>query len=252
MPDRRPPQHALRRPDARVTDAKRAQERLLHDAVHDSLTALPNRELFLDRLGIVPSVPSSSPGASGAAVHRHRQVQERQHLVRAGRRRQPAADGGPPSADATSGRRTRWPASAATSSPDPAQPSPAPHELAMLAERCAARCARRSTSPARRSCSPPPSASPSTTARRGAADVLKEAEIAMYRAKRGGAGPHRDIQPANAHREGRPRRARERPAQAHREEAAEDRLPADLLSADRGRWRASRPWCAGSIPSSER
>ena len=35
-----------------VTEAKRAQERLLHDAVHDSLTGLPNRELFLDRLGV--------------------------------------------------------------------------------------------------------------------------------------------------------------------------------------------------------
>lgn len=33
-----------------VTDGKRAQERLLGDAVHDSLTGLPNRELFLDRL----------------------------------------------------------------------------------------------------------------------------------------------------------------------------------------------------------
>lgn len=33
-----------------VTDTKRAQERLLHDAVHDNLTGLPNRELFLDRL----------------------------------------------------------------------------------------------------------------------------------------------------------------------------------------------------------
>lgn len=33
-----------------VSDAKRAQERLLHDAVHCSLTGLPNRELFLDRL----------------------------------------------------------------------------------------------------------------------------------------------------------------------------------------------------------
>ncbi len=33
-----------------VTHAKRTQERLLHDAVHDSLTGLPNRELFLDRL----------------------------------------------------------------------------------------------------------------------------------------------------------------------------------------------------------
>lgn len=33
-----------------VTNAKRAYERLLHDAVHCSLTGLPNRELFLDRL----------------------------------------------------------------------------------------------------------------------------------------------------------------------------------------------------------
>lgn len=33
-----------------ITDTKRAQERLLGDAVHDSLTGLPNRELFLDRL----------------------------------------------------------------------------------------------------------------------------------------------------------------------------------------------------------
>jgi diguanylate cyclase (GGDEF)-like protein len=33
-----------------ITDEKRTQELLLHDAVHDSLTGLPNRELFLDRL----------------------------------------------------------------------------------------------------------------------------------------------------------------------------------------------------------
>lgn len=35
-----------------ITEAKRAHERLVHDAVHDSLTGLPNRELFLDRLGV--------------------------------------------------------------------------------------------------------------------------------------------------------------------------------------------------------
>ena len=33
-----------------VTEFKTAEERLLHDAVHDNLTGLPNRELFLDRL----------------------------------------------------------------------------------------------------------------------------------------------------------------------------------------------------------
>lgn len=35
-----------------ISAAKHSQERLLSDAVHDSLTSLPNRELFLDRLQI--------------------------------------------------------------------------------------------------------------------------------------------------------------------------------------------------------
>jgi len=34
-----------------ITETKRSHERLLHDAVHDNLTGLPNRELFSDRLG---------------------------------------------------------------------------------------------------------------------------------------------------------------------------------------------------------
>jgi diguanylate cyclase (GGDEF)-like protein/PAS domain S-box-containing protein len=33
-----------------VTETKKAEERLLFDAVHDNLTGLPNRELFLDRM----------------------------------------------------------------------------------------------------------------------------------------------------------------------------------------------------------
>ncbi|HSR81487.1 MAG TPA: diguanylate cyclase, partial [Hyphomicrobiaceae bacterium] len=44
-----------------VTDAKRAHERLLHDAVHDSLSGLPNRELFLDRLAIVAKRATLEP-----------------------------------------------------------------------------------------------------------------------------------------------------------------------------------------------
>ena len=34
-----------------ISDRKRAEEQLIHDALHDSLTKLPNRVLFLDRLG---------------------------------------------------------------------------------------------------------------------------------------------------------------------------------------------------------
>ncbi len=36
-----------------MTEFKNAEERLLHDAVHDNLTGLPNRELFIDRLEAV-------------------------------------------------------------------------------------------------------------------------------------------------------------------------------------------------------
>ncbi|HEY0003230.1 MAG TPA: EAL domain-containing protein [Pyrinomonadaceae bacterium] len=34
-----------------ITERKRAEEQLLHDAFHDALTGLPNRALFMDRLG---------------------------------------------------------------------------------------------------------------------------------------------------------------------------------------------------------
>lgn len=39
-----------------VTEQKKAEERLLHDAVHDNLTGLPNRELFMNRLEAIISI----------------------------------------------------------------------------------------------------------------------------------------------------------------------------------------------------
>jgi diguanylate cyclase (GGDEF)-like protein/PAS domain S-box-containing protein len=42
-----------------VTEQKKAEERLLHDAVHDNLTGLPNRELFMNRLEAIISVSKS-------------------------------------------------------------------------------------------------------------------------------------------------------------------------------------------------
>jgi diguanylate cyclase (GGDEF)-like protein/PAS domain S-box-containing protein len=44
-----------------VTEFKNAEERLLHDAVHDNLTGLPNRELFLDRLEAVLAFGKADP-----------------------------------------------------------------------------------------------------------------------------------------------------------------------------------------------
>ena len=48
-----------------VTEFKTAEERLLHDAVHDNLTGLPNRELFLDRLEAVLRLRQRRSARSG-------------------------------------------------------------------------------------------------------------------------------------------------------------------------------------------
>lgn len=42
-----------------VDDQKRAEERMMHDAVHDNLTGLPNRELFLDRVRTTVAMASA-------------------------------------------------------------------------------------------------------------------------------------------------------------------------------------------------
>jgi diguanylate cyclase (GGDEF)-like protein/PAS domain S-box-containing protein len=44
-----------------VTEAKNAEERMLHDSVHDNLTGLPNRRLFIDRLNAVANFARTMP-----------------------------------------------------------------------------------------------------------------------------------------------------------------------------------------------
>jgi len=51
-----------------VTEFKTAEERLLHDAVHDNLTGLPNRQLFLDRLEAVLGFAKSDPAFRATVV----------------------------------------------------------------------------------------------------------------------------------------------------------------------------------------
>jgi len=63
-----------------VSEAKIGEERLLHDAVHDNLTGLPNRQLFVDRLGAALALAKSGsdlrPTAMVMDLDRFKQVND--------------------------------------------------------------------------------------------------------------------------------------------------------------------------------
>jgi len=63
-----------------VTEQKKAEERLLHDAVHDNLTGLPSRELFLNRLdamiAIAKTEDSVKPTVIMIDIDRFKQVND--------------------------------------------------------------------------------------------------------------------------------------------------------------------------------
>ncbi|HEX5210363.1 MAG TPA: EAL domain-containing protein [Pseudolabrys sp.] len=63
-----------------VNDFKKAEERLLFDAVHDNLTGLPNRELFIDRMeaafGFARAEPQIRPSILVINLDRFKQVND--------------------------------------------------------------------------------------------------------------------------------------------------------------------------------
>jgi diguanylate cyclase (GGDEF)-like protein/PAS domain S-box-containing protein len=63
-----------------VTELKNAEERLLFDAVHDNLTGLPNRELFIDRMeaafAFARSDPTLRPSVMVIDLDRFKQVND--------------------------------------------------------------------------------------------------------------------------------------------------------------------------------
>ncbi|MGQ2970854.1 MAG: diguanylate cyclase domain-containing protein, partial [Allorhizobium sp.] len=62
------------------TEQKKAEERLLHDAVHDNLTGLPNRQIFASRLDALLSVAKSEdairPSVFVVDIDRFKQVND--------------------------------------------------------------------------------------------------------------------------------------------------------------------------------
>ena len=64
-----------------VTEQKTSEDRLLHDAVHDNLTGLPNRQLFLDRLqtmiNMADRYPDVRPSVFMIDLDRFKQVNDK-------------------------------------------------------------------------------------------------------------------------------------------------------------------------------
>ncbi|WP_235918960.1 EAL domain-containing protein [Aureimonas psammosilenae] len=63
-----------------ITDERKAEERLLHDSLHDQLTGLPNRELFIDRLSSIGALATARPDVRPSLlvidIDRFRQVND--------------------------------------------------------------------------------------------------------------------------------------------------------------------------------
>ena len=172
-----------------ITERKEAEAQLLHDALHDALTGLPNRALFIDRLRAARSPRAQRrDGGCGFAVlfldlDRFKIVND----SLGHQRRRPAAGRGRPAAGAlrcapsdtvARARRRRVHRAARGHPATPARPRRSPTRSSDVLRRPFDLDGRRGRSSARASASRCAAGDASD-----AEDVLRDADTAMYRAK---------------------------------------------------------------------
>ena len=179
-----------------ITERKVLEAQLTRQAFHDALTGLPNRALFTDRVVPRPAAARQAASGRGRAVRGPRRLQGDQRQPRARRGRPGARRRSASGCARRSGPATRWPGSAATSS------------------RSCSRTSRTPGTPTRSpSAWPPPCVTPLAVggvevalrasvgialAQDGdaAADLLRDADTAMYTAKARGGGAYERFVPA--------------------------------------------------------
>ena len=176
-----------------VTERVRLQAQLQHNASHDPLTDLPNRALFTERVGkALARPPRGGDGRHRRALHRPRRLQGGQRHRRPPGRRRTARPGRPPAPGLGARRRHRGPARRRrVRRPDPRRRRARPRRAARPASTrsptgCGPRCPSRTGSRAARSrvaasigvAFAEPGITPS--------DLMRNADLAMYRAKQAG------------------------------------------------------------------
>ena len=228
-------------------------DELRHQALHDTLTDLPNRALIADRLDQVLVRARRDGTTVRRRVRRPRRLQEHQRLARP-RRRRPAADRRRRPADVDARARSApsggWAATSSSCCSTAATTSPSPELVAgrlldvirqpfdldgpaPLDDHGERRHRRRA-------------------ARDAASDLLRDAEVALQQAKAAGKDRAETVRRRHADR-GRPaHRARVRPPLGRRRRPVHARVPTDLPARRPRASSASRPSCGGTTRRSGR